>query len=69
MIVTHWFRSLKDILSMQRSNLLASLIGVYTPLSTAALAQVDLEIDEWSRLGKEPKATLTKIWQPGELED
>ena len=49
--------------------LLESLIGIYTPLSTAALAQVELDIDAWVGIRKEPKATLAKIWQPGELED
>ena len=49
--------------------LLESLIGIYTPLSTAALAQVELDIDSWAGICKEPKARLAKIWQPGELED
>jgi len=49
--------------------LLESLTGVYTPLSTGALAQVEIDVGDWSNIGKEPKATLAKIWQPGELED
>lgn len=49
--------------------LLESLTGTYTPLSTAALAQVDVDIDNWQAIAKKPTATLTKIWQPGELED
>jgi phosphohistidine phosphatase len=49
--------------------LLESFIGMYTPLSTAALAQVELDVDEWGGIRKEPKAKLVKIWQPGELED
>jgi phosphohistidine phosphatase len=49
--------------------LLESLTGTYTPLTTAALAQADVEIDEWSAIAKQPKAALTKIWQPDELED
>ncbi|HEY2414409.1 MAG TPA: histidine phosphatase family protein [Pirellulaceae bacterium] len=49
--------------------LLESLTGTYTPLSTAALAQVDVEIDTWGAIAKKPRATLAKIWQPGELED
>src|SRR5262249_38975955 len=48
--------------------LLESLTGTYTPLSTAALAQVDVDIDSWPAIAKQPKATLAKIWQPGELE-
>jgi phosphohistidine phosphatase len=49
--------------------LLESLTGTYTPLSTAALAQVGVEIDDWQEIAKQPKATLAKIWQPGELGD
>jgi len=49
--------------------LLESLTGSYTPLSTAALAQVEVEIDDWGAIAKQPKANLAKIWQPGELED
>jgi phosphohistidine phosphatase len=49
--------------------LLESLTGVYTPLSTAALAQVELQMDNWADVAKQPTAALTKIWQPGELED
>jgi phosphohistidine phosphatase len=49
--------------------LLESLTGTYTPLSTAALAQVDVDVDNWQSIAKQPKAVLVKIWQPGELED
>lgn len=49
--------------------LLESLTGNYTPLSTAALAQVDVEVDDWGAVAKQPKASLAKIWQPGELGD
>ena len=49
--------------------LLETLTGTYTPLSTAALAQVELAIENWADIRKEAVATLTKIWQPGELED
>ncbi len=49
--------------------LLEALTGVYTPLTTAALAQLDLPIDAWSKIGSVTTATLVKVWQPRELED
>jgi phosphohistidine phosphatase len=49
--------------------LLESLIGVYTPLSTAAMASIELPIDSWTEISKEAQGTLSKVWQPQELED
>jgi phosphohistidine phosphatase len=49
--------------------LLEPLAGVYTPLSTAALAQVELPIDAWSNLSSETRGNLVRVWQPRELED
>ncbi len=49
--------------------LLEALTGVYTPLTTAALAQIELSIDSWSKIGSVTAATLVKVWQPRELED
>jgi phosphohistidine phosphatase len=49
--------------------LLERLVGVYAPLSTGALAQVEIDVDRWAGIRNEPKAKLLKIWQPGELED
>lgn len=47
--------------------LLESLIGVYTPLSTAALAQVELPIESWRDLTNIEHGQLIKVWQPREL--
>jgi phosphohistidine phosphatase len=49
--------------------LLEPLAGVYTPLSTAALAHVDIPIDSWRDLTADSRGTLIKLWQPRELED
>jgi len=48
--------------------LLESLLGVYTPLSTAALAHVELDTEHWSQVAGQPAASLVKVWQPQELE-
>ena len=48
--------------------LLEPLAGAYTPLSTAALAQVELSIDRWGELTSETPGKLIQIWQPRELE-
>jgi phosphohistidine phosphatase len=49
--------------------LLESFAGVYTPLTTAALAQLELPIDSWSELTSQTRAELARLWQPRELED
>jgi phosphohistidine phosphatase len=48
--------------------LLELLIGVYTPLSTAALAHVELDIDQWPQVAESCGARLVNVWQPQELE-
>jgi phosphohistidine phosphatase len=48
--------------------LLESLTGAYTPLSTAALARVELPIETWEHLSGETRGNLIKTWQPRELE-
>jgi phosphohistidine phosphatase len=48
---------------------LEPLAGAYTPLSTAALAQVELAIDAWSDLAADTSGNLIKVWQPQELEE
>ena len=48
--------------------LLETLIGVYTPLSTAALAQIELPIRRWQDLGVATRGRLVNLWQPRELE-
>ncbi len=47
--------------------LLEPLVGVYTPLSSAALALVELEIDSWRALSDDVQGKLIKVWQPREL--
>jgi phosphohistidine phosphatase len=49
--------------------LLESLTGVYTPLSTAALAHVELSIDSWANTANGTQGSLIKVWQPRELEE
>ena len=48
--------------------LLESLVGTYEPLTTAALAHVELDIDRWGQIADQPPARLVKVWQPRELE-
>ena len=48
--------------------LLESLLGTYTPLTTAALAQVELPIDRWSEVTGETRGQLVQLWQPRELD-
>jgi phosphohistidine phosphatase len=45
---------------------LESLVGSYTRLQTAAMAQVELAIDAWSGVSTVGHGTLVKIWQPSE---
>jgi phosphohistidine phosphatase len=49
--------------------LLEGLVGAYTPLSTAALAHVELSIDAWRDLTADSRGKLVQLWQPRELED
>jgi phosphohistidine phosphatase len=48
--------------------LLEALVGVYTPLTTAALAQIELPVRRWQELGEKTRGRLIKLWQPRELE-
>jgi phosphohistidine phosphatase len=48
--------------------LLEGLIGQYVPLSTAALAHVELQGQTWHDLAADSPARLIKVWQPRELE-
>ena len=49
--------------------LLQSLTGAYTPLTTAALAHLELPLSSWHDLNGETRGTLEKVWQPRELDD
>jgi phosphohistidine phosphatase len=48
--------------------LLESLVAVYTPLTTAALARVSLDMAQWTEISGQPPAELVKVWQPRELD-
>jgi phosphohistidine phosphatase len=48
---------------------LENLTGNYTPLSTGALAHVELPIEAWRDVTAQTRGNLQGIWQPGELED
>jgi len=47
---------------------LESLLGIYTPLTTAALARVELPIERWSDITTDTRGQLLQLWQPRELE-
>jgi phosphohistidine phosphatase len=49
--------------------LLEPLAGVYTPLTAAALAHLELPIERWSELSTDLRGKLVHLWQPRELED
>lgn len=49
--------------------LLESLTGIYVPLSTAALAHVELSLETWQEFNSETQGKLQRTWQPRELED
>jgi phosphohistidine phosphatase len=48
---------------------LETLAGVYTPLTTAALAHLEVPIDQWTLFDSETRAELVRLWQPRELEE
>jgi phosphohistidine phosphatase len=45
---------------------LESLIGEHTPLSTCALAHVELPIEQWADLSNETRGTLVRVCEPRE---
>ena len=48
--------------------LLERLTGEYRPLSTAAVARVEIPCGKWSEINAETRAELQHLWQPRELE-
>lgn len=44
------------------------LTGTYTPMTTAALAQIELPLDRWQQLNGKTRGSLVQVWQPRELE-
>lgn len=49
--------------------LLERVTGVYTPLTTAALVQLEFAVQSWSEINDETRGKLINNWQPRELED
>jgi phosphohistidine phosphatase len=47
--------------------LLEYLTGTYRPLSTAALAQLEIAVDSWQQSSPGHGVRLLRIWQPREL--
>lgn len=47
--------------------LVAALTGGFAALPTAALAQVDLDVDVWSELTTSTRGRLVNLWRPREL--
>ena len=47
--------------------LVAALTGGVAALPTAALAQVDLDVDVWSELTTSTRGRLVNLWRPREL--
>ena len=48
--------------------LLEALTGNYRPLSTAALAWLEIPIDTWLEINRDSHSELKHLWQPRELE-
>ncbi len=46
---------------------LERLTGTYTPLATAAVAHLEIDIDSWPLLTRHSQAELIRLWQPREL--
>ncbi len=47
--------------------LVEALTGEYLPMPTAALAQIELPIDHWSKLAKRRSGRLVNLWRPKEI--
>jgi phosphohistidine phosphatase len=47
---------------------LEQLTGTCTPLSTAAMAHLEVDIDSWRTLSAKTKANVVRLWQPRGLE-
>ncbi|MBC20265.1 MAG: hypothetical protein CMJ74_08400 [Planctomycetaceae bacterium] len=50
------------------SELLHTLTGHDTAMPTAALAQIELPIDQWKQLSLKTEARLVALWRPRELD-
>lgn len=49
--------------------LVAALTGRFAALPTAALAQVDPDVDVWSELTTGTRGRLVNLWRPREMKD
>lgn len=47
--------------------LIAELTGQYVSMPTAAIALVQLPIDDWNELGSAEQGELTNVWRPKEV--
>ena len=50
------------------SELLNALTGCDTVMPTAALAQIELPINQWNRLSRQTACRLVALWRPKELD-
>jgi phosphohistidine phosphatase len=46
---------------------LERLVGAYTPLTTAAIAHLEIDVPSWEAMAPATSATLVRLWQPREL--
>ena len=47
--------------------LVEALTGEYLPMPTAALAQIELPVEHWSKLSKHRNGRLVNLWRPKEI--
>ncbi|MEC8338943.1 MAG: histidine phosphatase family protein, partial [Planctomycetota bacterium] len=50
------------------SELLNALTGCDTVMPTAALAQIELPINQWNRLSRQTEGRLVALWRPKEID-
>ena len=50
------------------SELLNALTGCDTIMPTAALAQIELPINQWNRLSRQTEGRLVALWRPKEID-
>jgi len=47
--------------------LVEALTEEYLPMPTAALAQIELPVQQWSKLATKPSGRLVNLWRPKEI--
>lgn len=65
----HFHRVLLVAHNPGMDELLEPLVGAYTPLTTAALAHLELPMESWREFTAAARANLIHLWQPRELDD